>query len=194
MATPTVTVSPEASAALREAIASEPGTVVHVSISARFAYDVFLAPAGAADVVAATDPPIHFDGESAGRAHGLTIGFEGEGFRLTSPSEPARVRQLSVRDYQALRARNEPHVLVDVRTIGEWNTAKIEGARRLDDELGAELAGLPRETKLVFQCHHGMRSQAAAQRYAQLGFRDVWNLAGGIDAWSLEVDPKVPRY
>ena len=48
----------------------------------------------------------------------------------------------------------------------------------------AKLQALPRDTKLVFHCHHGGRSQAMAERFAALGFRDVHNLAGGIDAWS----------
>lgn len=72
--------------------------------------------------------------------------------------------------------------------------AKIEGARLLDDALQAELEGLPRDTSLVFQCHHGHRSQRAAEHYLTKGFRDVSNLAGGIEAWSTQVDPDVPRY
>jgi monothiol glutaredoxin len=47
---------------------------------------------------------------------------------------------------------------------------------------------------LVFHCHHGGRSQRAAEHFAALGFTNVWNVAGGIDAWSQEVDPSVPRY
>ena len=46
----------------------------------------------------------------------------------------------------------------------------------------------------MFQCHHGGRSLAAAERYASLGFSDVYNLVGGVDAWSVSVDPSVPRY
>jgi monothiol glutaredoxin len=51
-----------------------------------------------------------------------------------------------------------------------------------------------RETVLVFHCHHGGRSQQAAEHFAALGFTRVFNVVGGIDAWSQEVDPKVPRY
>jgi monothiol glutaredoxin len=81
-----------------------------------------------------------------------------------------------------------------VRTEREFQTARIEGGRLLDEALQAELEALPRETPLVFQCHHGHRSQRAAEHYLQKGFRDVSNLAGGIDAWSLEIDQSVPRY
>jgi len=60
--------------------------------------------------------------------------------------------------------------------------------------VAAEIEKLPRDARLVFHCHHGGRSQAAAEHFAALGFENVHNLAGGIDAWSREVDPSVPRY
>ena len=50
------------------------------------------------------------------------------------------------------------------------------------------------DTALVFHCHHGGRSQAAADHYLKHGFTTVYNVAGGIDAWSSDVDPTVPRY
>jgi monothiol glutaredoxin len=46
----------------------------------------------------------------------------------------------------------------------------------------------------VFHCHHGQRSQAAAEHYLGQGFTQVFNLVGGIEAWSRDVDPTVPRY
>jgi monothiol glutaredoxin len=61
-------------------------------------------------------------------------------------------------------------------------------------EVAAELDALDKSTPIIFHCHHGMRSRSAAERYAAEGFSKVYNLEGGIDAWSLEVDPKVARY
>jgi monothiol glutaredoxin len=58
----------------------------------------------------------------------------------------------------------------------------------------AELEALPKETTLVFFCHHGGRSAQAAQQFLTLGFRTVFNVQGGIDAWSMFVDSSVPRY
>jgi monothiol glutaredoxin len=87
-----------------------------------------------------------------------------------------------------------PLELLDVRTEGERRVARIERAKHLDQAAMAQLQELPRDTLLVFHCHHGMRSQAAAQRFVALGFTNVCNLAGGIDAWSMAVDPSVPRY
>jgi monothiol glutaredoxin len=84
--------------------------------------------------------------------------------------------------------------LVDVRTPGERATAFIEGSRLLDQAYHDELLRMDRQTPLVFQCHHGIRSQQAAEYFRQAGFRNLSNLRGGIDAWSQLVDPSVPRY
>jgi len=84
--------------------------------------------------------------------------------------------------------------LVDVRTQWERDIAMIAGSTLLDQEYHDHLLTLDRATPLVFQCHHGIRSQAAAQYCEGLGFTVLFNLTGGIDAWSQLVDPSVPRY
>ena len=84
--------------------------------------------------------------------------------------------------------------LVDVRTEEEVAIAAIDGARLLDQAYHDELLTRDRETPLVFQCHHGIRSQHAAEYFRNEGFRNLYNLRGGIDAWSALVDPAVPRY
>ena len=84
--------------------------------------------------------------------------------------------------------------LVDVRTEEERAIAAIDGARLLDQTYHDELLTRDRETTLVFQCHHGIRSQHAAEYFRNEGFRNLYNLSGGIDAWSALVDPAVPRY
>ena len=88
----------------------------------------------------------------------------------------------------------EPLELVDVRTDDERAIACIEGSRLLDREYGDYILGLDPATTLVFHCHHGIRSQAAAEYCIEKGFRNVYNVVGGIDAWSLTVDRSVPRY
>ena len=84
--------------------------------------------------------------------------------------------------------------LIDVRTEGERAIARIEGSRLLDQALHDELMQRDRATTLVFQCHHGIRSQAAAEYFLQAGFRNLINLQGGIAEWSRSVDPSVPQY
>ena len=56
------------------------------------------------------------------------------------------------------------------------------------------MSALPKDTRLVFYCHTGVRSLSAAEHFRAEGFTDVHNLEGGIDAWSREVDPAVARY
>jgi monothiol glutaredoxin len=58
----------------------------------------------------------------------------------------------------------------------------------------SELETGPKDRTLVVQCHHGVRSLRAAEELVAAGFRDVYNLVGGIEAWSRDVDPEVPRY
>ncbi len=104
------------------------------------------------------------------------------------------IRQLTATELKAMIDAGSRFEFVDVRTEWERDRAKIEGARLLDQEYHDALMGLDRETPLVFQCHHGIRSQGAAEYFEQAGFTNLFNLAGGIDAWSALVDQSVPRY
>lgn len=113
---------------------------------------------------------------------------------MDKPSPPIQVEQLSARDLKAWRDRHDPMTLVDVRTPGERQIASIDGSRLLDQAFHDELMAMDRDTPLVFQCHHGIRSQAAAEYFGRAGFHRIYNLSGGIEAWSLDVDPAVPRY
>ena len=112
----------------------------------------------------------------------------------TNAHEPPAIRQLSAADLKALLASGSAIELVDVRTEDERAIAAIDGSRLLDQAYHDELLLLDRETPMVFQCHHGVRSQGAAEYFRREGFRNLYNLQGGIDAWSLLVDPSVPRY
>src|SRR4051812_1843853 len=104
------------------------------------------------------------------------------------------IRQLSAPELKAMIDEGEPLELVDVRTDEERAVASIDGSRLLDRAYHEELLQRDRDTPLVFACHHGVRSQQAAEYFWQQGFRNLSNLQGGIDAWSLLVDPTVPRY
>ncbi len=108
--------------------------------------------------------------------------------------EPPPVRQLAAPDLKALLSSGAAIELVDVRTVDERAIAAIDGSRLLDRAYHDELLLRDRDTAIVFQCHHGVRSQGAAEYFRREGFRNLYNLQGGIDAWSLLVDPAVPRY
>ena len=109
-------------------------------------------------------------------------------------SPAPRVQQIVAADVKAMMDRGDTFELIDVRTEQERAVANIKGSELLDDAVHDRLLTLDRDTTMVFQCHHGMRSQAAAEYFQRAGFRRLYNLQGGIEAWSLQVDPSVPRY
>ena len=116
----------------------------------------------------------------------------------TANSTAARhtgVREVAPLELAERLRRGDPLELIDVREPYEWRIARIDGARLVPlGRIGASLAELPRDREIVLYCHHGVRSLAAAEFLAAQGFDGTWNLSGGIDRWSAEVDPSVPTY
>ena len=107
------------------------------------------------------------------------------------------VRQINVRDLAVKLAAREPVYFVDVRQPWEHEIAALPNSVVLPlDELMNRLGELqPADGALVVvYCHHGIRSQLAAEFLSRQGFKRIRNLVGGIDAWSMEVDPSTPRY
>jgi rhodanese-related sulfurtransferase len=105
------------------------------------------------------------------------------------------VPTISVRALKTKMERSEPFTLIDVRERYEYEIARIEGARLIPlGELEAHIDELPKSDALVFQCHSGGRSEHATRIVRESGFENAVNLEGGIDAWSVEIDPAVPRY
>ena len=97
---------------------------------------------------------------------------------------------------ERLRSTKPPHLL-DVREENEHAFCALPGSRLLPlSELAdrAEELSAWRDEEVVVYCHHGVRSAHAIGYLRQLGFQQLLNLSGGIDRWSLEVDPSVPRY
>jgi rhodanese-related sulfurtransferase len=94
------------------------------------------------------------------------------------------------------RARGgEDLLLIDVREPEEYELARVEGARLLPLSLFNEWAPtLDPERETVFICHHGIRSAQVCGYLSRQGFTKTYNLSGGIDRWSTEVDPSIPRY
>jgi monothiol glutaredoxin len=85
--------------------------------------------------------------------------------------------------------------LVDVRPPEERALAAVNVPFSVfDGDARSHLEGLPKDTPLAFLCHHGGRSAQAAEHFRGLGFSEVYNVEGGIEAWALEADTHVPRY
>ena len=113
------------------------------------------------------------------------------GFTLQNPNKPA-VEHLSVQELSQWLSEERDFYLYDVR--GYSVRRQIEQAIPFNQQTIQDLEDLPKDTILVFQCHHGMRSMAAAQQVLSLGFSRVYNLSGGIHAWSTQIDSSVPVY
>jgi rhodanese-related sulfurtransferase len=105
------------------------------------------------------------------------------------------VKNLSAPELQKKLQANDPLFLLDVREPFEFNHVKIAGSVLIPlNTIPQRLSELDHNKALVLICHHGMRSLQAANFLDQVGFKDVSNLVGGIDAWSLECDTSLPRY
>jgi molybdopterin/thiamine biosynthesis adenylyltransferase/rhodanese-related sulfurtransferase len=108
---------------------------------------------------------------------------------------PQGVPVISVRELKTKLDDKEALTLIDVREPYEYEIARIEGSRLIPlGELETHLGDLPRTGTLIMQCHSGGRSEHAVRILQEAGFENALNLEGGIDAWSVEVDPAVPRY
>jgi len=88
-------------------------------------------------------------------------------------------------------------VLIDCREQTEWDVAKIQGAVLMPMSNWAEEAEQLKQfegQRLVVHCHHGGRSLRVTQWLRANGFPDAQNMVGGIEAWSQDIDPSVPKY
>jgi len=102
---------------------------------------------------------------------------------------------LSVNELKRKMDAREAFKLVDVREPFEYEIARIDGAQLIPLGEIAERAGeLQREQQIVVHCHSGTRSAQAVRLLQHRGFNNVYNLEGGIDAWSDQIDPSVPKY
>jgi monothiol glutaredoxin len=197
---PAVTVTPRAAAELTAALAeADAGDVIHLTIPPSWDHTLDLGPREANHLtVTSNGITLQVDPQSAARASGVVIDFVegagGAGFRIENPNRPSAVRQVGAKELKALLDAGTVKELYDVRTPKERETATIDGAKLFDEAAMARLEGLPKDTPLAFHCHHGPRSNNVAEHFIGQGFKQVYNLKGGIDAWSQDVDPKVPRY
>jgi monothiol glutaredoxin len=196
---PEILISDAAAETIRGALESNPGTSVHLSIDARWQHGFSLGPAEGHEVKAESNGIVVFmDVASAQKARGLSLDIEetlqGKAFRVDNPNAPEPVRQLEPEALKRHLEGGDSVHLVDVRPADERTRASIPGALALEGGGLQEVAALPKDAMLVFYCHTGQRSQAAAEHFRLQGFGNVYNLSGGIDAWSQRVDPSVPRY
>jgi monothiol glutaredoxin len=195
---PSVTVTAAAKQAVLAASEGEPVSALRIEISPQFEYALSVDEPGEGDIkVESGGLTLVFDRQSALRADGLRIDFleaDGGGFKIDNPNEPPRVKQIGPRDLKALIDSGKPFELFDVRSPEERTIVKLEQAQHFDKAAQEKLAKLDKDTPIYFHCHHGGRSQQAADHYLRQGFKHVFNVAGGIEAYAVEVDPELARY
>lgn len=112
--------------------------------------------------------------------------------------EPPLPPEITPQDVQRRLQFGEKLALIDVREPGEFQLARIAGAELIPMRaVPAELSRLDaqaEETPLIVFCHHGVRSLNVVHWLREQGVGACQSMAGGIDRWSLEIDPSVPRY
>src|SRR3954468_18410327 len=104
------------------------------------------------------------------------------------------VHPAQVRDWLA---QKEEFLLLDVRRPAEWNASHLESATLLPmNELTARIGEINgwKDRRVVVLCHHGVRSLNVTAFLRQHGFTNIFSMAGGIEAYSVIVDPSIPRY
>lgn len=198
-----VTVTPAAAEMLRNALAeSGPGNALALSIDANFRPNFQITRSSPnAIAVETAGLRIQFDPASARRADGITIDWvddmRGRGLAIDNPNAPRPgpdIPQLSAAEADA-RVRAGKLTLVDVRKAAERAHASVNVPHEtLEGDGRARLEALPRDTPLAFMCHTGVSSRQAAAHFAALGFTEVYNVEGGIEAWATTVDTSIARY
>lgn len=196
---PRIELAPPVLERIRTALREQPGKGIRLRIDAGWQHQLSLGEVtGREQRVNAGGIDLYMDRWTAGRANGLRIDMEetlaGTRFRFDNPNAPPPVRQLGARALKQMLDRGDALELIDVRSEEERQIGAIPGARAWNEATDRYLGSLPKDSLLVFYCHKGGRSQQAAEYLRSRGFTNVHNLSGGIDAWSQEVDPSVPRY
>jgi len=195
---PDVTVTQEATAKIREAMEGHDGIALQFTIDANWDSQFNLAPPQGNEITAQSNGiDILMDLATAQRAHGATIDWvstmQGEGLAIDLPMAPPPVKQMTVQEL-AKKMESGAITLVDVRGDDDRARASIEGSIVLTREMMEKLEEMPKESEIAFICHHGNSSQGAAEYFRKQGFTKISNVAGGIHAWSLEIDSSVPAY
>ncbi|MDZ4348246.1 MAG: Grx4 family monothiol glutaredoxin [Xanthomonadaceae bacterium] len=197
---PVLHVTPAAAKAIGDAMADvEPGVGLHLSVDPQFNAQFQLRPTTGQEIIAeAGGLKFHLDLASAPRANGIQIDWvedvRGAGLAISNPNAPPPVLALEVEDLKQRMADGQIKV-IDIRPAVERAAAPFTGPHEvLDQDSIDRLSQGDKDRPLAFLCHFGNSSRQAAEHFRGLGFRQVFNIEGGIDAWAQRIDSSVPRY
>lgn len=195
---PKLSITPAAAQMLRDAVANAgEGYAVQLEVDPRYNVRLQLAPVDTAAVAVEIEGVrVQTDWMHARRADGVSIDWaddeRGRGLVIVNPNAPPAVQPLT-----PAQARERVVAgglrLVDVRPADERALAQAGVAFDTFDAGTGALEALPKDTALAFLCHHGGRSAQAAEHFRQLGFGEVYNVVGGIDAWA-DIEPGIAKY
>ncbi len=182
---PQITISDKAAEAIQNGLRNQSGATVHLAIDGRWQHHLTLQPSQPNEVKCTSNGiDVYMDVGSAQRARGLVIdwveSFQGSGLSIDNPNAPKPVSQLSAEELKSLQDQGIEHKLLDVRPENERSDGILPNDERYDT---AAHANLDKETKIVFYCRSGARSNQVAEQFRLTGFSDVHNLAGGTVAW-----------
>ena len=195
---PQISITPAAAQMLRKALDNAgAGYALQVDIDRGFNARLQLAPRDEAAIASEAEGiRAQFDLASAQRARGMSIDWaddeRGKGLVIDNPNAPPKVGALTPAQ-AAERVAAGTLTIVDVRPFDERAIAEAPVAYRSFDDGVEEIEALPKDTALAFLCRSGGRSAQAAEHFRALGFRELYNISGGINAWAL-IDPNLRAY
>jgi monothiol glutaredoxin len=198
MSPPDITITDAAAEKIRDAMQGHENIGLHFSVDANWQSQFNLAPAQGHEIsVESNGIQLLFDLASAQRARGAVIDWvstvQGEGLTIRLPQAPAPIHQMPVAELKE-KLDAQAVILVDVRPDEERARAFIEGSMPLNSENMQKLEAMPKDTAMAFICHTGQRSNVVGEHFRRQGFSAISNVAGGIDAWSKEIDDSIPLY
>ncbi len=195
---PDITITAAAADMLKQALRNAgDGYALQIEVDRGFNARLQLAPVDENAIISeSAGIRAQFDMVSAQRARGMTIDWaddaRGKGLVIDNPNAPPKVGALTpAQTLERVKAGNL--IVVDVRPAEERALAEAPVPYRHFDDGVEELEALPKDTALAFLCQVGGRSAQAAEHFRALGFRQLFNIEGGIAAWSM-IDQSIPRY
>lgn len=195
---PEITLTDAAAEKIRQAMHGHDGVALHFAVDSGWESQFNLAPLQGGEIISQSNGvDIAMDIATAQRAKGAVIDWvkvmTGEGLSVSLPGAPPPVKEITVTELAEKLASGQI-TLVDVRDADERAQSSIAAAQPLNDDSMQTLNKLPHDTELAFICHYGKSSLGAAEHFRKQGFTHVYNVKGGMEAWSQEVDSTIPRY
>jgi monothiol glutaredoxin len=189
--TPDIHIGASAAEIMKNALASNEGATLHLQISAGWdhAFSLEQSKPGLIQVDAG-GLQISMDPWTATRADGLKVELNetltGTSFSFDNPNAPPPVKQISVQDLKKKLDEDKDALLIDVRGPEERAVSSIDRAVPWNEETMALVETLPKDTEILFHCASGGRSQSLAEILRSRGFTNLYNVTGGMQAWSAE--------